>query len=172
MTSLTRREKGTSFLAAIVAGLLVMLVFAPLAEAAAKKVKIVDSNGDAIESEVIPDMGLLQAEGSSGAIATRTFAGGGGFLGAGDCTETTADGRPNFIETSNSIVTGILMTGTDATITVTSQAVGGGQLPLIKFRLTADNPNEFVGLGNGLTATAPLRFTCAGTDADFVLLGQ
>ena len=178
MTSLSRREKATSFLAAIAVSLLVVFIGAPYAAKAAAairiqgKVKVADTSGDVIESEAIPDMGLLQAEGSDGALATRTFAGGGGFLGAGDCTATTADGRSNAVEVSNAIVTGIIITGTDGTVATTSAAVGGGALQLTKFRVDEDNPNVFIGLGNGLTATAPLTFTCTGTDAEFVILGQ
>jgi hypothetical protein len=177
MTGLSRREKSKSLLAAIAVGLLVMLVGAPVVEAATQKVKvegkvkIVDSDADNIESEVIEDMGLLQAEGSTGAVAVRNFAGGGGFLGAGDCTATTADGRPNFVEVSNVIVTGIIFTGTDAQIGVQSTAVG--PIDLLKFRVNANHPNEFIGLGNGLTATAPLKFTCVdGGTGEFVILGQ
>ena len=177
MTGLSRREKSKSLLAAIAVGLMVMLVGAPVVEAATQKVevkgkvKIVDSDGSNFESEVIEDMGLLQAEGSSGALAVRNFAGGGGFLGAGDCTATTADGRPNFVEVSNVIVTGIIFTGTDAQIGVQSSAVG--PIDLLKWRVNASNPNLFVGLGNGLTATAPLKFTCVdGGTGEFVILGQ
>ena len=177
MTSLSRREKSKSLIAAIAVGLMVMLVGAPVVQAAVQTVKVkgavktADTNGDAIESEVIEDMGLLQAEGSAGAIAVRNFAGGGGFLGAGDCTATTADGRPNFVEVSNVIVTGIIATGTDATIGVQSTAVG--PIDLLKFRVNASHPNEFIGLGNGLTATAPLKFTCVdGGTGEFVVLGQ
>jgi hypothetical protein len=176
MTGLSRRERRSSFFAAIAIGLLVMLVAAPVVQAAVQavkvkgKVKTADTSGSPIESEVIPPMGLLQAEGSGGAVAVRNFAGGGGFLGAADCTETTADGRPNFVEVSGAIVTGIIMTGTDGTIGARSSAVG--PIDLLKFRVTGNNPNEFVGLGNGLTATAPLTFTCTGTDAEFVVLGQ
>ena len=177
MTGLSRGEKRSSFLAAIAVGLMVMLLGAPMVEAAVRKVrvqgqvKVADTNGDALESEVIEDMGLLQAEGSSGALAVRNFAGGGGFLGAGDCTATTADGRPNFVEVSNVIVTGIIFTGTDAQIGVQSTAVG--PIDLLKFRVNANHPNEFIGLGNGLTATAPLTFTCVdGGTGEFVVLGQ
>ena len=174
MTGLSRAEKRSSFLAAIAVGLVVMLLAPTVGQAAAAirikgKVKIADTNGDAFESEVIPDMGLLQAEGSDGALAVRNYAGGGGFLGAGDCTETTADGRPNSVEATG-IVTGIIMTGTDGTIA--AQAAAVGPIDLLKFRVTAENPNEFIGLGNGLTATAPITFTCTGTDAEFVILGQ
>lgn len=177
MTSLSRREKSKSLLAAIAVGLMVMLVGAPVVQAAVQtvkvkgQVKVADTNGDALESEVIEDMGLLQAEGSSGALAVRNFAGGGGFLGAGDCTATTADGRPNFVEVSNVIVTGVIFTGTDAQIGVQSSAVG--PIDLLKWRVNANNPNEFIGLGNGLTATAPLTFTCVdGGTGEFVVLGQ
>lgn len=177
------REKRRTFFAAIAISLMAMLVAAPVVEAAVQAVKVKnpvkvkDSNGDVIESEPIADMGLLAAEGSDGALAVRNYAGGGGFLGAADCTTTTEDGLPNAVEVSNVIVTAIILTGTDAKVTVTSAAIGGGQLPLLRFRANANNPNEFVGLGNGLTATAPLTFTCAADaggdgNGNIVVLGQ
>lgn len=181
----SRREKRQTFFAAIAISLMVMLVGAPVVEAATQavkvknkpKVKIQDSDGDVIESEVIDDMGLLAAEGSDGAIAVRNFAGGGGFLGAADCTTTQADGLANVVTVSNAIVTGLILTGNDARVTVTSDAIGSGQLPLLRLRANANNPNEFVGLGNGLTATAPLTFTCTADgggegDGNLVVLGQ
>ena len=186
MLEVSGREKRRSFFTAIGVALMVMLVAAPIAQAthhAVKikgAVKIKDSNGVKIESKVIPDMGLLQAPGSAGAIATRTFAGGGGFLGAGDCTESTEPQLgplPDVVSVSNAIVTGIIITGTSGKVTVTSAAVGNNQLPLSVFRVNAENPNEFVGLGNGLTATAPLQFKGSGEDGgngacNFVILGQ
>lgn len=181
----TRSEKRRTFFAAIAISLMVMLVAAPVVQAAAQavkvknkpQVKIKDSNGDVIESEPIADMGLLAAEGSDGAIAVRNYAGGGGFQGAADCTATQADGLANSVEVSNAIVTGLIITGTDAKVTVTSAAIGGGALPLANFRVNANHPNEFVGLGNGLTATAPLTFTCTAEgggdgNGNVVVLGQ
>lgn len=179
----SRRERFKALAGALALAVIVVVLAPPAVEAATQtvrvkgKVKIADSLGATIESEPIAPMGILQAEGSDGALAVRTFAGGGGFLAAGDCTTTQADGLSNAVDVSNVIVTGIIMTGTGGRITVTSQAVGGGQLPLLRFRVNADNPNEFIGLGNGLTVTAPLTFTCTAEDggegnANFVLLGQ
>jgi hypothetical protein len=181
----SRRERFKAVIWAIALATVVVLLVPPIAEAAKAQVvkvkgnvKVVDSDGDAIESEVIPDMGLLAAEGSDGALAVRNFAGGGGFLGAGDCTDGTDPAAGNFLENfvtvSNVIVTGIIITG-DGVVTVSSAALN--DIPLLNFTVNNQNPNEFVGLGNGLTATAPLTFTCtngAGGDgnAGFVILGQ
>jgi hypothetical protein len=179
----SRREKFKALAGALALACIVVVLGPPAVQAATQavkvkgNVKIVGTDGTPIESEVIPPMGLLQAEGSDGALAVRTFAGGGGFLDAGDCTATTEDGLPNEVDISNSIITGIILTGTDGKIAVTSAAIGGGTLPLVDFRVNEANPNEFVGLGNGLTLTAPLTFSCTGEgggdgDANFVLLGQ
>ena len=186
-TEVSRRERFSAILGAIALATVVVLLVPPVAEAQKGgvkikgKVKVVDSDGDNIESEVISDMGLLSAPGSDGAIAVRNFAGGGGFLGAADCSEGTDPGagdfQENFVTVSNVIVTGIIITGTDSTVTATSAAVGEGLLPLLNFQVNDSNPNEFVGLGNGLTATAPLTFTCTATgggdgNGKLVVLGQ
>ncbi|MGH2748406.1 MAG: hypothetical protein ACRDKB_10830 [Actinomycetota bacterium] len=174
----SRRDKRHAFLAAIGLALVVMLIGAPVVEAAIQRVrvkgsvKVKDTSGDALDSKAIPAMGLFGAEGSSGALAVRTFGGGGGFLGAADCDGVPAN-LPGSVAVSNKIVTGIIITGTGGTFTVTSDAIGGGALPLLNFSVTADNPNVFVGLGNGLTLTDALTFTCtAGTNANLVVLGQ
>ena len=172
------REKRSTFFKVVAGCLLAFIIAPPLAQAAAQAVKVTnavkvkDSTGDALESEEVAPMGLFGAEGSSGAVAVRNFAGGGGFLGAADCTASTADGLTNVVSVTNSIVTGMIFTGTDGVFTVRSDAVGGGQLPLLNFRVTADHPNEFVGLGNGLTLTDALTVTCTGTNGNVVLLGQ
>ena len=177
----TRREKRQTFFAAIALALVVSIVAAPVVEAAVQRIKgtvtakVKDTNGSDVESEAIGPMGILQAEGSEGALAVRNYAGGGGFLGAGDCTPgggTATDPLNNVVTVSNAIVTGIIITG-DGTVTTTSAAVGNGQVPLTRFEVDAQNPNEFVGLGNGLTATAPLTFTGTGGETcNFVILGQ
>lgn len=171
------REKRSTFVKVVVGCLLAFIIAPPLAQAAVTTikgtVKIKDSSGDAIDSAKVDPMGLFGAAGSSGALAVRNFAGGGGFLGAGACAGTTpTDPLPAVVTMTNSIVTGMIFTGTDGTFTVTSDAVGGGALPLLKFRVTADNPNEFVGLGNGLTLTDALNITCTGTNGSVVVLGQ
>ncbi|MGH2754282.1 MAG: hypothetical protein ACRDLB_07580 [Actinomycetota bacterium] len=179
---MSRREKRSSFLAAISVALLVMLVGAPVVDAATKKVrlqgkaKVADTNGSDIESEAIGAMGLLQAPGSDGALAVRNYAGGGGLLGAGDCTASTDPAQgplQNVVEiTGGDILTGIIITGT-GTVTVTAESLGNHQIPLANFTVDANNPNEFIGLGNGLTLTAPVRFTGQdGTACNFVIVGQ
>ncbi len=179
----TRRERRQTLLAAIAIGLVVFIVGAPVVEAQINRVrlaggtataKVKDSNGDAVESEAIDPMGLTDAEGSSGALAVRNFAGGGGLLGAGDCTASTEPAQgplPNTVTLSGGhIVTGIIITGT-GTVRVTTDALG--PIPLANFTVNAENPNEFVGLGNGLTVTTPLHFTgIDGTACNFVIIGQ
>jgi hypothetical protein len=180
-----RRDKRQTFLTAVAVALLAFIIGAPVVEAQVNRVKLAggtatakikDSTGGAIESEPIDVMGLTQAEGSSGAIAVRNFAGGGGLLGAGDCTASTEPAQgplKNTVTLSGGhIVTGIIITGT-GTVRITTQAVGQGQVPLANFTVNAENPNEFVGLGNGLSVTTPLTFTgIDGTACNFVIIGQ
>jgi hypothetical protein len=106
----------------------------------------------------------------------RNFAGGGGLLGAGDCTSSTDPAQgplPNTVTLAGGhVVTGIIITGT-GTVRITTQAVGQGQVPLANFVVNEANPNEFVGLGNGLSVTTPLTFTgINGTACNFIILGQ
>lgn len=178
-TGVSRRDKMKTLFGAVALATVVALLAPPIAQAAVQAVrvkgavKVKDSFGGNIESEAIADMGLLEAPGSDGALAVRNFAGGGGFLGAGDCSEGTDNATGNFLENevtvSGSIVTGIIITG-DGTVTVTSAALNN--IPLLNFAVNNNNPNVFVGLGNGLTATAPLSFTGNGTNCNFVILGQ
>lgn len=179
------REKRQTFLSAIALALAVFILGAPVVEAAVSRVKLAggtatakikDSGGATIESEPIARMGLTQSEGTDGAIAVRNFAGGGGLLGAGDCTASTEPAQgplPNAVTLSGGhVVTGIIITGT-GTVRITTQAVGSGQVPLANFVVNAQHPNEFVGLGNGLSITTPLTFTgIDGTACNFVIVGQ
>lgn len=185
LQEVTGREKRQTFVIAIAIALAVFVLGAPVVEAAISRVKLAggtatakikDSTGDNVESESIEPMGLTQAEGSTGAIAVRNYAGGGGLLGAGDCTASTEPAQgplPNTVTLSGGhIVTGIIITGT-GTVRVTTQAVGSGQVPLANFTVNAENPNEVVGLGNGLSVTTPLTFTgIDGTACNFVVIGQ
>ncbi|MEA2517912.1 MAG: hypothetical protein QOG16_1750 [Actinomycetota bacterium] len=171
------REKRSTFVKVVVGCLIAFIIAPPLAQAATQAVrvtnavKVKDSTGDNVESEAVADMGLFGAEGSTGAVAVRNFAGGGGFLGAADCSDATP--LTNQVSITNAIVTAIIITGTGSTWTSTSDAVGGGQLPLLNFTMTPDHSSEFVGLGNGLTLTDALKFTCtAGTNGNLVVLGQ
>ena len=171
------KEKRSTFVKVVVACLIAAVLAPPLAQAAVTRikgtVKIKDSGGGAIDSASTGPLGIFEAAGSNGAVATRTFAGGGGFLGAADCTETLADGLPNTVSVENSIVTGILITGSNATYTTTSEAIGSGQLPLLRFTVNAESPTVVAALPTGLTLTDALTFTCtAGDNGNIVLLGQ
>jgi hypothetical protein len=177
MFEVSAREKRSTFVKVVVGCLLAFIIAPPLAQAAVQSVKVTnavkvkDSTGDAVESEVINPMGLFGAEGSSGAIAVRNFAGGGGFIGAADCNPATP--LTTSVSAENAIVTAIIITGTDSTWTTTSEAVGGGALPLLNWKMDANNNSVFVGLGNGLTLTDALTITCtAGANGNAVLIGQ
>lgn len=195
-TQVTRRDKRRSFFGAIAVACVVMLIGAPVVQAAVQNVrvkgavKIKDSNGVPIESEAMPSLGLLGAEGSSGALAVRTFGGGGGLLGTGDCTAAAgpaADGsfsRPNTVTVEageDTIITGIIITGEDANVSVSAPnlntVIGPGAVNT--FSTTQQNPNVFIGLGNGLTVSpAELVFKCTGDggtgdgSGNFTILGQ
>ena len=179
------REKRQTFLSAIAIALAVFIIGAPVVQAAISRVKLAggtatakqrDSNGNVIQAQPIDEMGLTEAEGSAGAVAVRNFAGGGGLLGAGDCTASTDPAQGPLSNTvtlgGGHIVTGIIVTGT-GTVRITTEAVGQGLVPLANFVVNPDHPNEFIGLGNGLTVTTPLTFTgIDGTACNFVILGQ
>jgi hypothetical protein len=159
----------------------IIVLSAPIVQAQANRVrvqgpvKIQDSDGTTIESEAIGEMGLLRAPGSDGALAVRTYPGGGGLLGAGDCTASTepAQGPLSNVVTvpGGSIVTGVLVTGT-GTVRITAAAVGAGQVPLANVVVNQQNPNEVLALGTGLSATQPVTFTgIDGTACNFLVFG-
>lgn len=174
---------------AIALATVIALLAPPIAQAAVQAVrvkgavKVKDSTGDNIDAKDIGGLGLFSAPGSDGALATRTFAGGGGLLGTGDCTANATTSRPNVYTVDanpETIITAVIVTGTDAKVAVTAPALNNtiGPFPVANFQTTAENPNVFVGLGNGLTVTpSELVFTCTGADGgdgsgDFVILGQ
>ena len=176
----TTREKVQKFFSAIALALVVFYVAAPAVEAAVTRVrgtvtaKVKDSTGDPVESEAIPSMGVLQAEGSTGAVASRIYAGGGGFLGAGDCTATAGqpdDRLSNTLAVENRIVTGILLTG-NGKLQITSNALPAAGV-LAEFEVNASNPNFTAALPTGLTVTSALNFTgVEGGNCKWVILGQ
>ncbi|MDQ5816460.1 MAG: hypothetical protein M3516_09240 [Actinomycetota bacterium] len=183
----SRREKRQSFVVAIALAVAVSLLAAPAVQAAIQRVKLAggtatakikDTGGGTIDAKRVPPMGLFDAPGSSGAIAVRNFAGGGGFIGALDCGTSPAEPQAEFfVAQPGSIITGIILGGTDAKATIFSDAIAGGALPLMRLRANANHPNEFVGLGNGLTLTDALTVRCAGEtgpdgDGQVILLGQ
>jgi hypothetical protein len=177
----SRQEKRKTFMTALAIAAGVFLISAPVVSAATQTVKVKgpvnvqDSDGTTIESEVIGPMGLFAAPGSDGALATRNYPGGGGALGAGDCTASTdpAQGPLSNVVTvgGDHIVTALLVTGTGV-VRTTSAAIGQGQVPLLNVRVDAGNPNETLSLGTGLSTTQPLTFTGVdGTACNFVVLG-
>ena len=181
----SRREKRQTLLSALAIALVLFVVAPPVVEAAISRVKLAggtatakikDSGGATIESEPISRMGMTAADGSTGAMAVRNFAGGGGLLGAGDCTASTDPAQgplQNTVTLSGGhVVTGIIITGT-GTVRITSQALGENQMPLANFTVNADNPNEFVGFSNGFSVNTPMTFTgIDGTACNFLIVGQ
>lgn len=177
------REKRATFAKVLVACLMAAVLAPPLAQAAVTTikgtVKIKDSSGDAVSSSKVDPMGVFQAGGAAGALDVRTYSGGGGFLGTGDCLSATA--IPATISvTAPDVATGLIITGSNGTIGVSSEATDalfgipeGTDYALISFEVDQNNTTEVVSFGNGLTLTSPLKITCtAGNDAQFVLLGM
>lgn len=181
-----KRERRQSFVMALVLALVVSVLAAPVVEAAVTRIKgtvnIKDSSGDAIDSQATGALGLFQAEGSTGAIAVRNFAGGGGFLGAADCNGATALPDTITLPSANGvgkIVTGVIVTGSDASAAVSSEQVdslfgvpANADFPVANITTTPENQTQTLSLGNGLTLTAPLKLKCNGTDGNIVVLGQ
>ncbi|MEA2498471.1 MAG: hypothetical protein QOH26_876 [Actinomycetota bacterium] len=177
----TRSEKRQSFLVAIALAAVVMLIAAPVVQAAVSAVrvtntpavKIKDSGGGKVNSEPVPDMGLTAVPGSDGALDVRVYAGGTGVLGVGDCSAAANTGALNVVTVpGNRVITAFIMTGT-GTVTLTSEAVGGGLLPLNRFVTDASTPNFALSLPNGLGTTAPLIFTGTdGTSCQYTVLGE
>lgn len=181
------RGERRRFMAAAVLVLMVGILAPPAVQAAAKAitvkrikqaVKVGDTTGDPIESQAVPPLGTSQAPGSAGALAVRTFAGGGGLLGLGECTGAPAPG-PTLTVGANPErkVTALIITSDGSgtgTVSVAAPAVLPNPLTVADFTVNASNPNEFIGLGNGLTVTpSDLVFTCSGGgNVKFAVLGQ
>ena len=150
MESRTRSTRKT--LVVVVAGIAaIALIGAPVVQAATQKVKVTGkvkiaaSNGQNISASPVADMGLLSAPGSTGAVDVRTYGGGGGFYGTGDCTATATTSRPNTTTVeagSDNVITGIIVTGTNAMLSVTAPDLDSliGPCPVQNFRTDADQP--------------------------------
>lgn len=184
-----KRERRSAFVVALVLAIAVSVLAAPVVEAAIQRVrvkgpvnaKIRDTTGDHIESKGTGALGLFAAEGSSGAIAVRNYAGGGGFLGAIDCN---AGGLPDNLQLPTAsgvgrVITGIIVTGSDASAAISSEQVdallgvpAAVDFPVANVTTTAENQTQFIGLGNGLSLTAPLKIKCNGTQGNVVVLGE
>jgi hypothetical protein len=171
-----RRDMRQTWVIAIALLAAIFLAGMPVVDAATRNVKVKgavkvkDSTGDNLDSRDIGELGELGAPGSSGALAVRTFGGGGGFLGSRACGAGTLEipARPN----NPTIITGIIMGGVGS-LAIDAPDLGPiVQHPVVTLETNASHPNEFVGLGNGLTVTpSSLTFTCTGTGS-FVVLGQ
>ena len=180
-----KRQRRQAWVTALAVILAVYSFGFPVVEAAISKVKLAggtanarikSSTGKPIESKPVNRMGVLNAKGSTGAMSVRTYSGGGGLLGAGDCTvsEEPAQGPlANVVSIGGgSIITALVITGT-GTVRVTSSGVGNGQVPLANFTVNAENPNEVVEFGNGFSASSTINFTgIDGTACNFLILGQ
>lgn len=180
-----RSDKFKALVGAIALAIGIAVLIPPAVEAATQKVKTVkgsvskvngtvtsklrDTAGGVINSKAIEAQGLFGATGSSGALDVRTFAGGNGFLGAGDCNGPALP--PTATASGGSIVTGILITGT-ATITVSADALPAPANPVLTFTTDAGNPNEAIALGNGIRATDDIDFNCTAGTGNYVLIGQ
>jgi hypothetical protein len=156
-----------------------------------------DSGGGAVEASPVSfTNAAIEPTGASstGAIDVKTYAGGGSFLGAGDCTTAVGgadiggggQGLPNaVIVPGGTIITALLVNGTDGQVKVTSANPGLVGLPALqRYRVTAEMPNVTAAFGNGLAINDALTFTGVkstdngpgGDDVDgecnFVVLGQ
>jgi hypothetical protein len=186
----TRRDKRQSFLVALALAGAVMLIAAPVVQAAIQRVKVTntvgvkgtvtskikDTGGGRVNSEPVPDMGITSVPGSSGALDVRVYAGGTGVLGVGDCSTDTTTGPSNVVTVpGNRVVTAFIQTG-EGEVDLTSSAVGNGLVKLNRFITSPTvQPNFALSLPNGLGTTAPLVFT--GVDdglpnCQFVVLGE
>lgn len=171
-----RSDKFKALVGAIALALVVAVLAPPAVQAAVQRIKgtvtakVRDTGGGNINSKSIADQGLFDAPGSTGALDVRTFGAGNGFLGGANCQ---APAPANVaVAPGGSVVTGIIITGTDATVNVQAQALGGGVPVILSFETTPENPNVAFSLGNGLKATGQIRFTCVGTDGQVAIIGQ
>lgn len=191
----SKLRKSTGLVKWIAAAGVFALLAPPLAYAATQDVKVTntpsvkvkDSAGGAVDSKKVPPMGLFDAQGSPGALAVRNFAGGGGFLGGGDCG-VGPQAELQVIEPSaggNTIVTGILVgphagfpASGNGVVQVSSDALGGVAQPVLTIPVNEEEI-QFVGLGNGLTITDNLNFRGTNVTGEagsgtcqYVILGQ
>lgn len=202
-----RREKRQTLAAALGIALAVMVLAPPIVEAAAQKIKgtvtvskvkdpVKVGNGSAIQSRKLGNVGAIpneQGQFPAKALSVATTAGGGGFFGAGECSNNSAPAPPADPDGPNTvtvpatgpgnppnIVTGVVISSPSSTpvaVTVAAPDLPGASGPIIALRNSAEKPTEFIGFGNGLTVSpSQLVFQCpAGSPvsgASFVVLGQ
>jgi hypothetical protein len=170
-----RSDKLKALVGAIALAIAVVVMVPPAVEAAVQRVrgtvtaKVKDTGGGTINSKSIAAQGLFDAPGSSGALDVRNFAGGNGFLGAGDCNGPGLP--PTATVQGGAIITGILITGT-ATVTASADALPAPANPVLTFQTGAENPVESISLGNGLKASDDIDFNCTAGTGNYVLIGQ
>ncbi|HEU4480892.1 MAG TPA: hypothetical protein VFS18_03325 [Actinomycetota bacterium] len=186
LMEVSRRDKFRALFVALGIALVAVLIAPPVVEAATQNVRVKGkvtvkggpvktkaSNGNVISSDAIADMGITDVPGTNGAVSVKTFAGGQGVLGLGDCAADAQHPLPETVTIPGQhVISALIITGDDGAVTLTSEAIGAGQVPLSIFKVSANNPNETLALGNGLGVTAPLTFAGSGTDCRFVILGQ
>jgi hypothetical protein len=171
-----RSDKLKALVGAIALAIAVAVLAPPAVEAAVQRVrgtvtaKVKDTGGGTINSKRVGDQGLFNAPGSTGALDVRTFGAGNGFIDGTNCLATPPANEA--IAPGGSVITGIIITGTDATVNVQANALGGGVPVILSFETTPENPNAAFSLGNGLKATGQIKFTCTGTDGQVALIGQ
>lgn len=174
----SRREKSRAFFGAIALALVVSVLAPPIVHAAVTRVrgtvtaKIKDTRGGQINSSALPAQGLTDVQGSTGAIDTRSFAGGAGVLAAAFCSDL--GGNVATLKAGD-VLTTILVTGTDGEVKVAADALPGHPAypgALLTARVSANETSAFVDMANGLGITAPVTFTASGTDCQVLLLGH
>ncbi|MGH2808773.1 MAG: hypothetical protein ACRDKT_16025 [Actinomycetota bacterium] len=179
----SRREKRQAFMLAVALATVMMIIAAPVVEAAVTRIrgtvtaKIKDSAGGTIDADQVLG-GAGQSALSAGALDVRTHAGGGGLVTNGDCDGDETDGRSSVKEVQASpdtIITALILAGDGVTLGVSApglEAVTGAG-PVIELETTVTNPTVTLALGNGLQVLpVKLRFECTGGEGNWALLGQ
>jgi hypothetical protein len=147
--------------------------------------RVQDSTGDPVEAESIPPGGSTSVPGSDGALATKNYSGGSGFIGVIDCDTGTAAKASTITvapdSAGNEVVEAIIMGTDDSADTGTFKLTAGGPLAalgdILYLTVSPDNPNDSVALPYGLAVSSvPVTLTCtttgAGNSASAVLIGR
>ena len=145
--------------------------------------KVRSSSGARIDSTEIPELGAFEAPGSPGAVDVRTFGGGGGVLGVGDCdADDPPPDRPNVVTVpagGKGILTAVVLTGDNARLTVTLPGLASeiGPEPVAVLRANPDERNAVLSVPNGWSvAPSSIRFECTELNpvlrGSFILPGQ
>ena len=147
--------------------------------------RIQDTNGSQIEAESIPPGGSTAVPGSDGALSTKNYSGGSGFIGVIDCDSgTPAKASTITVQpdaSGNEVVEAVIM-GTDGsgdagTFTLTAGGPLAALGDILYLSVSPANPNDAVALPYGLAVSSvPVTLTCAtvgaGNSASAVLIGR